>query len=139
LNVADKEETQILDLKPGTRVVSNTFTMGEWTADQTVTVDMKEGCGNYCAAYLWIVPAKVEGRWRLPQGELTLKQSFQTISGTLKSGVHTVPVTNGKLRGDLISFSVGDANYTGRVSGITMQGTFRSGGSISQWNATRNH
>lgn len=132
-----KLRPQILELKPGTRVVSNYFTMGEWTADETVTVEEKEDCGDYRTAYLWIVPAKVEGTWRLLQGELTLKQSFQMISGTLKSGANTVPVTNGKLSGDLIGFSVGDASYTGRVSSSTMQGTFKSDGSTAEWNAIR--
>jgi len=133
-----KLRPRILALKPGTRIVSNTFTMGEWTPDQTVTVDEKEGCGIYCTAYLWIVPANVEGTWKLPQGELILKQSFQTFSGTLKSNATTVPVTYGMLSGDLISFSAGGATYSGRVSGSAMQGTFTSGGSIAQWNATRN-
>ncbi|MDI7261628.1 MAG: class I SAM-dependent methyltransferase [Thermodesulfobacteriota bacterium] len=128
---------QILDLKPGTRVVSNTFTMGEWTADEIVTAEKKEGCESYCTAYLWIVPAKVEGTWMLPQGELRLNQSFQMISGTLKSGTNTAPVMNGKLNGDQISFSVGNAKYTGRVSGSTMQGTFESGGNTTKWNATK--
>jgi hypothetical protein len=132
-----KLRPQILNLKPGTRVVSNYFTMGEWTADETVTMDNNEDCGTYRTAYLWIVPAKVEGIWKLPQGELTLKQSFQMFSGTLKSGANTVRVTNGKLSGDRISFSVGDANYTGRVSGSTMQGSFESGGSTTKWNATQ--
>lgn len=127
----------ILNLKPGTRVVSNSFTMGEWAADETATVDRKEGCDYYCTAYLWIVPVKVEGTWTLPQGELTLKQSFQTFSGTLKSGAHTAPVTNGKLRGDLISFSIGNVKYTGRVSGGAMQGVYESSGSTTQWNALR--
>jgi hypothetical protein len=67
---------RILDLKPGTRVVSNTFTMEEWTANETVTVE-GDDCGNYYKAHLWIVPAKVEGTWKLLQGELTLKRSFQ--------------------------------------------------------------
>jgi precorrin-6B methylase 2 len=128
---------QILNLKPGTRVVSNSFTMGEWIADETATVTKKEDCDFYCTAYLWIVPAKVEGTWTLPQGELTLNQSFQTFSGTLKSGNNTTPVTNGKLRGDLINFSVGKAKYTGRVSGGTMQGTYESGGSTTKWNAIK--
>jgi len=132
-----KLRPQILNLKPGTRIVSNTFTMEEWTADETATVEEGEKCSTYCTALLWIVPAKVEGTWRLPQGELTLKQSFQMFSGTLKSGANTVSVTNGKLRGDLINFSVGDANYTGRVTGSTMQGTFESHGSTTKWDATQ--
>ena len=132
-----KLRPQILNFKPGTRVVSNSFTMGEWKADQTFDVDDKKNCGDYSTAYFWIVPAKVEGTWNLPQGELTLKQSFQTFSGTFKSGANLLPVTNGKLSGDLISFSIGNVKYTGRVSGRTMQGTYESGGSTTQWNATQ--
>ncbi len=128
---------QILDLKPGTRIVSNTFTMEDWTPEQTVTVKDKTDCGDYFTALFWIVPAKVEGTWKLPQGDLTLKQSFQTFSGTLKSGAKTIPVTNGKLTGDVISFSVGNARYSGRVSGNTMQGNLESGGSSTKWNAAR--
>jgi len=132
-----KLRPRILDLKPGTRVVSNTFTMGEWTADQNATVKGND-CSGYHTALLWIVPAKVEGTWKLPEGELTLKQSFQTFSGTLKSGANITPV-NGKLSGDLINFSIGNANYTGRVSGSSMQGTVESGGSTTQWTATQVH
>jgi len=128
---------RILNLKPGTRIVSNTFTMGVWTADQNATVEGKD-CRDYYTALLWIVPAKVEGTWKLPEGELTLKQSFQTFSGTLKSGANITPV-NGKLSGDLINFSIRNANYTGRVSGSTMQGTAESGGSTTQWTATQVH
>jgi SAM-dependent methyltransferase len=127
---------RILDLKPGTRVVSNTFTMGEWTADETFTLANNTECGFYCTALLWIVPAKVGGTWKLPQGELTLNQNFQTFSGTLKSGANIIPV-NGKLNGDLINFSIDNANYTGRVTGITMQGTVESGGSTTEWIATQ--
>jgi hypothetical protein len=127
----------ILNLKPGTRIVSNSFTMEEWAADETATVEGSD-CGKYSTAYLWVVPAKVEGRWILQQGELTLKQSFQTFSGTLKSGANITPV-NGKLSGDLINFSIGNTNYTGRVIGTTMQGTVESGGSTIKWTATRVH
>jgi hypothetical protein len=128
----------ILNLRPGTRIVSNSFDMGEWGPDQTVTVSQKEGCDtNYCKAYLWIVPAKVEGAWKLPQGELALKQNFQTISGVLKVGVDALSIANGQLYGDQISFSAGDAHYTGRVVGNTMEGTFKSGGRNGDWNASR--
>jgi len=126
---------KILDLKPGTRIVSNTFTMGEWTADETATVS--DGCTSWCTALLWIVPAKVEGTWGMPQGELTLKQDFQMVSGTLKSGANTTPITNGKLRGDQLSFSAGATQYAGRVNGTTMEGTASPGGSNGNWKATR--
>ena len=129
-----KLRPKILDLKPGTRIASNTFTMGDWAADETATVN--EDCLSYCTALLWIVPAKVAGTWHLPQGDLTLKQTFQIISGTLKSGNRVTPITNGKLRGDQISFTADNAQYTGRVNGNAMEGTIK-GGSDSQWRATR--
>lgn len=129
---------KILDLKPGTRVVSNSFDMEDWRADQIVTVTPEEGCtGSYCEAYLWIVPAKVEGTWKLPQGEIVLTQSFQKISGTLKSGAEIKPITNGKLNGDQISFTVGDVEYSGRTNGDVMQVQFKNGGNTVKWNATR--
>ena len=129
-----KLRPNILDLKPGTRIVSNTFTMGEWTADETATVN--EDCQSYCTALLWIVPAKVAGTWQLPQGELALKQTFQMISGTIRSGNVSTPITNGRLRGDQISFTAGGVQYTGRVNGNVMEGNVK-GGTDSKWRATR--
>jgi precorrin-6B methylase 2 len=126
-----KLRPRILNLKPGTRIVSNTFDMGEWADDETATV--QEGCTNWCTAHLWIVPAKVEGTWQVPQGELALKQTFQMVSGTLKSGNNTTQITNGKLYGDEISFSAGGNQYKARVNGSTMEGTMNS----NRWSATR--
>jgi precorrin-6B methylase 2 len=128
-----KLRPKILDLKPGTRIVSNSFDMEQWKPDQTATA---EGCNNWCTAYLWIVPAKVEGTWKLPQGELTLKQTFQMLSGTLKSG-NSATAVNGKMNGDQISFTAGASQYTGRVSGNAIQGTVKSDASDSKWSATR--
>lgn len=132
-----KLRPQVLNLKPGTRIVSNTFTMGEWAADATDSVEEGEKCSTYCTALLWIVPAKVDGAWKLPQGQLTLQQSFQMITGTLASGGKSLPIANGRLRGDQIGFSVGGVQYTGRVSGNGMQGTYTSGGSGGTWSALR--
>jgi hypothetical protein len=126
-----KLRPKILGLKPGTRIVSNSFTMGEWTADETTS--SKDGCASYCTAYLWIVPAKAEGTWKLPQGELTLKQTFQMVSGTLKNGSNTAQVSSGKVNGDQITFTAGGAQYSGRVNGNTME-VSNSGAS---WKATR--
>ena len=128
---------RLLDMKPGTRVVSNAFTMGEWTADEIVSLERNQDCTYYCTAYLWIVPAKVEGTWTLTEGELALTQTFQTFSGTLKSGSKSFSVLDGKLVGDQIRFSVGETLYSGKVSGGTMQGTFTSGVRSAPWNATR--
>jgi hypothetical protein len=121
---------KLLDLKPGTRIVSNTFTMEDWEADETATVT--DGCtGSWCTALFWVVPAKVEGTWSLPQGNLTLTQQFQKVTGTLG----TTPVT-GRLRGDEITLEAGAVRYTGRVNGKTMQGTV-TGGSGGPFTATR--
>ena len=129
-----KLRPKILDLKPGTRVVSNTFTMEDWEADETSTVG--NGCESWCTALLWIVPAKVQGTWTLPQGELTLTQTFQKISGTLKSGATPTPIANGRLRGDEITFVAGGSTYTGRVNGNAMQGTV-AGTGAGKWSASK--
>ena len=128
---------RILNLKPGTRVLSTSFTMGEWKPDETVSVQENKGCSSYCTALLWIVPAKVEGTWKLLEGELTFTQRFQRFSGTFKSGSNNVAIKNGQLSGALISFSIGDANYTGRVNGDTMEGIYESGGITTKWKTTK--
>jgi len=125
----------ILNLKPGTRIVSNSFTMEDWEADETATVT--EDCSSWCTALLWIVPAKVEGAWRLPQGQLTLKQNFQRVSGTLSSGGSTRAIVNGRLRGDRLSFEVNGAQYNARANGNSMAGTTKAAGKTSEWSATR--
>jgi len=132
-----KLRPKILDMKPGTRVVSNSFTMEAWLADDTAKASREEGCESYCTAYLWIVPAKVGGTWRLDDGELTLKQEFQMISGSLRSGGKTTAITGGRLRGDEIRFNARGVIYTGRVRGDTIEGTANSGGRTRQWEARR--
>jgi hypothetical protein len=127
-----KLRPKILDLKPGTRIVSNSFTMGEWTADETANVG--DGCSSWCTAYLWIVPAKVQGAWKLPQGELMLKQEFQMLSGTLRAGGKTLPLRSGKVRGDEIVFTAGGVEYNGKVNGKRIDGATRAG---AAWSATR--
>jgi len=127
-----KLRPKLLDLKPGTRIVSNSFTMGEWQEDESASTD--DNCTGWCTALLWIVPAKVEGVWQLAQGELTLKQSYQFISGSLKSGNETTPIAAGKLKGGHILFNAGGVLFVGEVNGNTMQGTVSTGG---RWSAAR--
>ena len=126
---------KILDLKPGTRIVSNTFTMDDWTPDETSVVS--EDCVSWCTALYWIVPAKVAGSWQFPQGQLNLTQQFQMVSGTLRNGGGVVPISNGRLRGDEISFDAGDVQYTGRVSGNVIDGRAVAGRISNPWRATR--
>jgi hypothetical protein len=120
-----KLRPKILDLKPGTRIVSNSYTMEDWEADQTETI--AGDCSNWCTALLWIVPARVDGTWQLDQSQLTLKQQFQMVSGSLGSQA----ITDGRLRGDEITFAIGNAKYTGRVNGNSMKGTISGGGSFT--------
>ena len=127
---------KLLEMKPGTRIVSNSFTMDEWAADETETVD-DSNCSSWCTALLWIVPAKVAGKWRMSSGELTLKQEFQMLSGSLTANGKSTPISDAKMSGDQITFSAGGAVYTGRVKGNVMEGTDKTNGTSAAWTATR--
>ena len=129
LNV--KLRPTILNMKPGTRVVSHAFTMDDWEPDQTDSADGR-------TAYLWIVPAKVNGTWQGGAGEISLTQKYQTVSGTLKSGANSTAITDGKLNGTRITFRAGGVRYSGRVSGDRIEGTAQaSAGGTTKWSATR--
>ena len=128
----------ILDMKPGTRVVSHSFSMGDWEED--ARADVEGG-----TAYLWIVLAKVEGVWTwnegLDEAVLTLRQDYQKIEGSLKIGERERQLSNAFLEGDRIRFEVNDAagnsQFSGRVSGKTMKGTATGrNGKSSAWSAT---
>ena len=125
---------KFLDLKPGSRIVANGFGIDGWEADETGRSD--GDCESWCTAYLYIVPAKIAGTWRLPFGELELEQKFQTFSGKLAVDGSAMAVENGRLRGDQFSFRVGDVQYTGRVSGDTLSGTM-NGMRAGRWAAKR--
>lgn len=117
---------KLLNLKPGTRIVSNTFDMGDWEPDEVGRAEQVCDTHFYCTANFWVVPAKVEGTWKLPQGELVLKQKYQMLSGALKTGDTSVAITNGRMSGDRISFSAGGTDYSGRVTGDAIEGTLRA-------------
>lgn len=114
----------ILKQKPGTRVVSNTFPMGDWEPDETTTVSAQD-CSSWCRALLWIVPAEVAGTWQMGNQELKLTQQYQMLSGTLG----TTPISDAKMKGTEISFTAGNAKYSGTVDGKSMKG--------ANWSATR--
>jgi len=116
-----KLRPKILGLKPGTRIVSNSFKMGEWQADETAELSAAQGCNNsWCTALLWIVPARVAGTHKLPQGELTLKQSFQMLSGSLRTDGKTFAL-RGKVHGDEIAFKAGGREYRGKLNGTRLE------------------
>src|SRR5688572_19294096 len=113
----EKLAPKFLDMKPGSRIVDNTFAIPGWMPDETEKVEAN--CVTWCTALLWIVPAKVEGTWGLADGELVLGQEFQMVTGTIRAGAAPALIEGGRLRGDQITFKVGAAEYTGTVTGDT--------------------
>ncbi len=126
---------KFLALKPGTRLVMNTFGIPDWDADVTETVGGT--CPSWCTSLLYIVPASVAGTWKLAQGDLTLTQTFQKISGTLSTASSSWAIADGKLSGDQITFTVDGAEYAGRVTGDRMEGTAARAGKKENWTSTR--
>jgi SAM-dependent methyltransferase len=137
-----KLRPKLLEMRPGTRLVSHQFTMDDWQPDETSYFDFRP-------AYLWIVPAKVQGSWRfqgpgVPGAELAMEQTYQRITratiemgGNIKAGLREV-----RLWGDQISFTMVDANgvsrdFVGKVAGDKMEGTARAGSETATWSATR--
>ena len=130
-----KLRPKLLELKPGTRIVTHAFTMEDWEPDQSISVEERMG-------YLWIVPAKVEGSWTSQAGSanatLALKQTFQKLDGTLNANGKNLSIANGKMEGEKITFTAGDTAYTGRVSAGVIEGTAKTGTAAPvKWSAKR--
>jgi precorrin-6B methylase 2 len=127
----------ILNMKPGTHVVSHAFTMDDWKADETASVDGR-------TAYHWIVPAKVAGTWAWQANnqnyEVTLTQKYQELSGTATIAGKPVKLAAAKITGDQITFTLEDGGntreFTGRVNGAAIDGMAKANGSQSKWTAT---
>ena len=131
----------LLNMKPGTRVVSHAFNMDDWQPDQTASVENR-------MAYLWIVPAKVEGTWQWGDNEITLRQHFQQVEGLARIDNKTAQFRNGKLRGDRLTFSLIEISglnntvqrdFVGRVTGNTIEGVIKlpNNAGEEKWNAIR--
>ncbi|MGH9463974.1 MAG: class I SAM-dependent methyltransferase [Vicinamibacteria bacterium] len=139
-----KLRPQILELRPGTRVVSHAFDMAEWEADQKITVEDSD-------AYLWIVPADVHGNWRVSlSGQVTreswalrLVQDFQVVYGQVRLADERFRLLDGRIRGAEVSFLFIDASgnlrkFSGRANGGRMDGTLQSqDGTSENWSAVR--
>jgi SAM-dependent methyltransferase len=125
-----KLRDKLVSLRPGSRIVANTFGIEGWEPDYTEVVP---DCSAWCTVMLWIVPANVSGAWQTPQGALSISQSFQVVSGTLGAA----PIAEAKVRGDEITFTAGGAQYTGRMSGDAITGTATVSGKQAPWRATR--
>jgi hypothetical protein len=112
----------ILKMKPGTRVATNSFDMAGWQSDDGL--DGKgDKCSQYCSVYFWVVPARVAGTWRIPQGTLRLEQKFQFFTGTLRTAKETHKIEDGRVRGEAISFTAGGVKYEGAVKGRKLEVT----------------
>jgi len=125
---------KLLDLKPGTRIVSNTFTMGDWEPDYEVTTS--DESTSWYTALMWIIPAKIEGTWKMASGELTIRQEFQMFYGDLKNDKKTSSISEGRITGEIISFRVNGDQYTGKVTGNKIEGTVIRNSTKSDWVAT---
>ncbi len=134
---------KLLEMKPGTRLVSHAFTMGEWEPDEQATIEGRN-------AMLWIVPAKTQGNWTLHPAangnasyDVALTQEFQKLSGTVRQGPHSAKVEDGRVNGELVAFSFVDARggkqrFAGKVSANRMEGSL-AGGNVTEmkWIAER--
>ncbi len=135
---------KLLDMRPGTRIVSHAFNMEDWQPDQTATVDGRD-------AFLWIVPAKVGGSWKLsaPAGngeeswQIALDQQYQKLGGKAQSGGKSFDILDGRMTGPAVKFTFTDANgvkrtFDGRARGDRMEGTTQTqAGTQVKWTAVR--
>lgn len=125
---------KLFALKPGTRIVSNTYEIGGgWEPDDTKRLPL---CLSWCIAHLYVVPADVRGSWTLPDGVLTLGQEFQYLYGTYEIDGIRLLVEDGKLLGNEIRFTVNRVEYSGRVNGDAMEGIAKSR-TATPWSAKR--
>ncbi len=140
--------SRILDLKPGTRLVSHDYGFGEWPPDIELTMDAPGkpvGRDQKSKVMYWVVPARVAGKWvwQGPAGayELQIDQVFQKIAGTLSVGSKHAAIDKAVLTGDHLTFEValdtGRHEFSGKVLNNTVEGDLRVTGGAQQWKATR--
>lgn len=137
---------RLLTLKPGTRIISNTFGMDNWEPDDEINIDhieeeihLNSQTSHYRSwnAFLWIVPANVAGLWITEEGALHFQQQFQQITGTFKTDTQSIEIQAGKLRGNEISFEMDNKLYTGIVSDHEISGTITSDNKTRKWSAIK--
>jgi SAM-dependent methyltransferase len=133
----EKLTPKFLDLKPGSRIVANTLWVQGWEPDERDS--LQDNCDNWCTALLFIIPAKVEGNWRVGKEQLSLTQTYQMVEGALTAPNGTKVPVKGRLRGEAITLTVGTTAYEGRVTGDTIEAspTSGSGPGVAKLIATR--
>ena len=135
-----KLRPQLLAMRPGTRVVSHSFSMEDWEADEISTLDGRR-------AYFWMVPANVMGNWTLEANnqrvDMTLEQTFQKIHGSVGLAPIHAGLRDAKMRGPFIQFAYVDQagvrrDFNGRVTGAKMEGSYRDEkGAEGRWSAAK--
>ncbi len=131
----EKLQDKFLALKPGSRIVLNTFTISGWEPELTEKVGGE--CTSWCDAILLIVPAKVAGAWKSDRGDFNLTQQFTAVSGTISSGGKNATIDSGKVKADQITFTAAGTTYTGKVDGDRIVGTASWGTMKQSFTATR--
>jgi SAM-dependent methyltransferase len=126
----NKLAPKFLDLRPGSRIVANTFGIDGWEPDFRTTMPQGSECDSWCDVLLYIVPAKVAGTWTLSNGgRLELTQEYQTVQGTATIGGAKHTISKGRLNGEDLTFVAGTETYTGKVKGNRIEG--------GSWSATK--
>ena len=120
----EKLVPKFLALPPGTRIVANTFWVSDWAPDDTVKLE--QGCENWCTSNLFIIPARVEGKWQVPDGVISLTQKYQMVEGTYTPKTGAPSEVKGRLRGATITVSVGNTEYEGTVTDNRIEGAAKA-------------
>lgn len=139
-----KLRPKLLQLKPGTRIVSNTFDLGDWEADENITIstpytnDDGSFRHNFTnRGYYWVVPAKADGIWDFRDGKLNLTQKYQVLQGVYLTGNRSIPIEGGKLTGREVSFEIDGIQYKGTVENNRMKGIFSDNNTQKDWEARK--
>jgi SAM-dependent methyltransferase len=117
----------LAQLRPGSRIVAHMFPISAWPPDRTVRL---EDVGR--VVYCWVVPARVNGRWKvtlrcpdgkLRRGTMELEQEFQTVLGTAVLGGRETPIEHLRLEGPRLTFALGEITYACTVDGESIRGS----------------
>lgn len=130
-----KLKPKLLELKPGTRIITNSFSMQDWPYDEIGEINDQSVSWN--TAFMWIVPAKVEGSWKFNGGEMYLTQNYQMLNGNITAGGKSYPINSGKMRGNVIEFTCNGVTYKCTVNNNRMKGTAGKEGTVAEWEASK--
>ena len=134
----NKLAPKFLDLKPGSRIVLNTFGIEGWEPDYRTSLPPGSDCDSWCDILLHIVPAKVAGNWTLANGgRLELTQEFQVVQGTLTLNGQKYTVEKGRLNGEDLTFVANNQVFNGKVKGARIEGTITATNGPTSWSATK--